>query len=78
MDIMNFLRYGQIGLVSVVTNQGEIYLLHKTSKYEYNRAKDIFGAIYVLYQAGSITHNEAVKRFLKKCGEGGIYYGKSN
>jgi hypothetical protein len=77
-DIMTFIRYGQIGLISVVTNQGEIYLLHKTANYDYNKLKKIFGEIYLQYNVGRISHNEAVKQFLKSCSEGGVYYEKSN
>lgn len=76
-DILTFIRYSQIGIISVVTNQGEVYILRKTKKYEYNKVKDVFGRIFLLYKDKKISHNEAVKLFLKECYKGGIAYVKS-
>lgn len=76
-DIYTFLLYAQIGVMSIVTNQGEVYILHKTRKYDYNKAREIFDTIYMAYLANKVSHNEAVARFLKEAAKGGIEYGKS-
>ncbi len=72
-----FLRYAQIGIMSVVTNQGDVHILHKTPQFDYNKAKSLFHSIFSCYQDDTITHNEAVKYFLKECSEGGIFYVRS-
>ena len=76
-DIVVFLRYAQIGIMSVVTNQGDVHILHKTPQFDYNKAKRLFHSIFSCYQDDTITHNEAVKYFLKECSEGGIVYVRS-
>lgn len=73
-DIMEFIRYGQIGLLSVVTNQGEIYVLNKGPQYDYNKARALFAKIFLKYEQGNLAHNKAVEEFLKECKEGGIIY----
>ena len=76
-DIITFVRYAQIGLMSVVTNQGEVYILHKNLKYNYQKAKNILNVVYQKYATKEIEHNEAVNMFLKVCSEGGIEYVRS-
>lgn len=76
-DVVVFLRYRQIGLMSVVTNQGNVHILHKTSQFDYDKAKGLFGIIYRAYIDKQMTHDASVKRFLKICSEGGITYVKS-
>ncbi|SEJ35491.1 hypothetical protein SAMN05660742_10685 [Propionispira arboris] len=76
-DIMTFISYGQIKIMSVVTNQGEIYLLNKTQKYAYNRIRELFSIIYNKYEDEVYTEREAINEFLSVCSEGGVEYGKS-
>lgn len=76
-DIHTFIVYAQIGTMPVVTNQGEVYVLHKTRKYDYNKAREIFDTICADYLAKKLSHNGAVARFLKEAAKGGIEYGKS-
>lgn len=76
-DIMTFISYGQIKIMSVVTNQGEIYLLNKTQKYVYNKTREIFSIIYNKYEDEVYTEKEAIDEFLSVCSEGGVEYGKS-
>ena len=77
VDIHTFLVHAQIGTMSVVTNQGEVYVLHKTRKYDYNKAREIFDTICADFLANKLSHNEAVDRFVKEAAKGGIEYGKS-
>lgn len=73
-DIHTFLREGSIGTMSVVTNQGEVYVLHKSSKYDYNKARDLYVDIINSYSENNFDGDEVVKRFLKGCRTGGIIY----
>ena len=77
-DIMEFVRNGPIGLLSVATNQGEVHILYKTIDYSFHKARKIFTEIYQQYALHEIEHTDAVKMFLKRCKEGGIVYAKSN
>lgn len=76
-DIMTFILEGKIGLLSVVTNQGEVYILYKSLKYDYNKTKKLFSKVYLNYIDKKLTHNEAVDKFLKECKKGGIFYARS-
>lgn len=76
-DIATFLRESQIGLLSVVTNQGTVYILHKNKNYSFQGAATLFTPIVLKYQKKLIGHNEAVKAFLKICEQGGIDYVRS-
>ena len=58
--------------MSVVTNQGEVYVLHKTRKYDYNKTREIFDTICADFLANKLSHNEAVARFVKKAAKGGL------
>lgn len=77
-DIMTFIAYGEIGTISVVTNQGEVHVLNKTSKYDFEKSGKILKKIYEDYQSNKISHNLAVKEFLKVCDKGGIVYARSD
>lgn len=76
-DINTFLLQAQIGTMSVVTNQGEVYVLHKTRKYDYNKAREIFDTICTDCLTNKLSYKEAVARFVKEAAKGGIEYGKS-
>ncbi len=77
-DIDTFICEGSIKTMSVVTNQGEVHVLNKTEKYEYNKARMLMAKTYEYFRdCPLIDNNDFVKRFLKKCSEGGIEYAKS-
>ncbi|MBR3623473.1 MAG: hypothetical protein IKN43_09035 [Selenomonadaceae bacterium] len=78
VDIMAFISQGEISLLSVVTNQGEVYILYKSSKYDFSVSSELFKEIYMNYQAGVLEHGAAVKKFLKICMKGGVIYAESN
>lgn len=63
--------------MSVVTNQGEVYVLNKKAGYEYNKARQLMSETFYSFEEDEIDNNEFVKRFIKKCNEGGIEYVKS-
>ncbi len=77
-DIDTFICEGTIKTMSVVTNQGAVYILNKTKNYEYNTARDIMFNIFKSFDNKEIDNNEFVKRFIKHCAEGGIEYAKSS
>lgn len=77
-DIDTFICEGSIKAMSVVTNQGEAYVLNKTSAYEYNNARQLMKNVFDSFDdVDEIDNNEFVKRFVKRCKEGGIEYVKS-
>ena len=76
-DIATFLRESQIGVLSVVTNQGTVYVLSKNKQYNFKQAVSLFNAIAIQYKNKILTHEEAVKAFLRACKEGGIDYVRS-
>lgn len=63
--------------MSVVTNQGEVYILNKLDNYNFNDTKKILTEIYKSYPVGDINDKDFVKNFLKRCHERGIEYAKS-
>ena len=77
-DIDTFICEGAIKIMSVVTNQGKVYVMNKSAEYDYNKARMLMVKIYESFKdAKEIDNNEFVKRFLKCCDEGGIEYAKS-
>lgn len=76
-DIDTFICEGSIKAMSVVTNQGEVYVLNKKAGYEYNKARQLMSETFYSFEEDEIDNNEFVKRFIKKCNEGGIEYVKS-
>ena len=76
-DIDTFICEGSIKAMSVVTNQGEVYVLNKKADYEYNKARQLMSDTFYSFEEDEIDNNEFVKRFIKKCNEGGIEYVKS-
>lgn len=73
-DIMTFIGHPQIGLLSVVTNQGKVFMLHKTSKYDYNKTQEIFDEVLAKANSRKYTQQQAVREFLKRCSAGGVQY----
>ena len=76
-DIMSFIQDGRIGIITVVTNQGTVYILQKDNRYNYTWIRDLFSNVFESYKAGVLPHNEAVQEFLKQCFKGGIIYERS-
>lgn len=76
-DIMTFIQYGEICLMSVVTNQGTVHILYKNQSYNYTVTCQLLDVIYRRYQVNELTHDVAVKEFLKMCSKGGITYAQS-
>ena len=78
IDLTEFLNYSNIGLLSVVTNQVEVYILHKTSDFDFDIAKDLLVNAGKSAERYIISHDAAVKKFLKECRKGGVFYVKAN
>lgn len=76
-DIDTFICESSIKMISAVTNQGEVYILNKTSQYDYNKVRKLLLEIYNSFPEGEIDDKEMVSEFLKRCYEGGIEYAKS-
>ncbi|MCM1166435.1 MAG: hypothetical protein NC299_13395 [Lachnospiraceae bacterium] len=75
-DIDTFVCDGVVKVMSVVTNQGEVYVLNKTTDFDYDKARRLLFDINAsLPDDKDIGHN-FVKEFLKRCSEGGMEYGK--
>jgi hypothetical protein len=75
-DIDTFICERAIKIMSVVTNQGEVYVLNKTSEYAYNNARAVLAEVFNSFD-DEIDNVEFVKSFLRKCDKGGIEYAKS-
>ncbi len=76
-DIDTFVCESAIKTISVVTNQGEVYILNKLKSYNYNNTRLLLKNIYDSFPSGEIDDREFVSIFLKRCKEGGIEYAKS-
>lgn len=73
-DIDTFISEGKIGLLSVVTNQGEAYILYKTIQYDYASVRRL---LIDLYNNCNGDADIMLNKFLKKCEKVGIIYAKS-
>lgn len=77
-DIDTFIGNKNIGLMSVVTNQGEVYVMHKNKKYSYHKSRSILtSALYTLKEQDKYSDDNLVNMFLKESYKGGIDYAKS-
>lgn len=76
-DIDTFICEAAIKTMSVVTNQGEVYIINKTINYSFEKARNLMKKTYDSFSENDIDNKEFVKRFLKHSIEGGIEYGKS-
>lgn len=76
-DIDTFVCESAIKTMSVVTNQGEVYVLNKLKHYSFENTRRLLTNIYNRFPEGEIEDKAFVKQFLAKCGEGGIEYAKS-
>lgn len=77
-DIDTFICEGAIKTITVVTNQGEVYVLNKLKNYDYTKSRTILTEIFRSFPNGEIEDKEFVAEYLKCCREGGVEYGKSN
>ena len=75
-DIDTFVCERAIKAISVVTNQGEVYVLNKTAAYNYNNIRALLNDIYKSFD-DEIDNKAFVSEFLKRCKEGGVEYGKA-
>lgn len=75
-DIDYFIANDYLGLMSVVTNQGEVYVLRKADNYDYDKIRKI--EIDLINEYSLENQAEIVKEFLKLCKKGGILYVKGN
>ncbi|MBR2215604.1 MAG: hypothetical protein IJ849_07605 [Selenomonadaceae bacterium] len=73
-DIDTFISGRNIGLLSVVTNQGEVYILHKSRDYSYRSVRLL---LLHIYDECFGDTDKMVSMFLHTCGKVGIDYGKS-
>lgn len=76
-DIVTFLSDDRIRLLSVVTNQGAVYVLHKREGYNYKKAYSLIREIMLKYKQSS-EYSDVIKAFLRQCKKVGIDYVKSN
>lgn len=76
-DIDTFVCESAIKTISVVTNQGEVYVLNKTAAYNYNNIRTLLNEIYKSFDGDEIDNKAFVSEFLKRCKEGGVEYGKA-
>lgn len=76
-DIDTFVCESAIKTISVVTNQGEVYVLNKTAAYNYNNIRALLNDIYKSFDGDEIDNKAFVSEFLKRCKEGGVEYGKA-
>ena len=76
-DIDTFVCENAIKIMSVVTNQGNVYIMNKLSNYSYDSTRNLLNDIYNSFPDGEIDDREFVSIFLKRCKEGGIEYAKS-
>ena len=76
-DIDTFVTESAIKTMSVVTNQGEVYILNKLSDYNYNKTRMLLYEIFHSFGTQAVENREFVNKFLKRCNEGGIEYAKS-
>lgn len=80
-DIAIFIFDPFIGIMTVVTNQGDVHVLQKGKFFEYNKAKELLDALmekYCLHKPGTeASQKEAAHDFLKSCRKVGIWYGRS-
>lgn len=76
-DIDTFICESSIKTMSVVTNQGEVYVLNKLKNYDYNKIRNLLRNLYNSFPKGEIDDKEFISLFIKHCKEGGIEYAKS-
>lgn len=73
-DIDTFITQACIGLMSVVTNQGEVYILHKNHRYTYQQVREL---LFSIKEIANEDIEKTIDLFLRNCGKVGIDYGKA-
>lgn len=73
-DIDTFCCESAIKTISVVTNQGEVYILNKTGKYSFDATRELLTTIKDSFSDEEIDDKEFVKKYLKECQKGGVEY----
>lgn len=76
-DIDTFVCERAIKVMSVVTNQGEVYVLNKLDNYSFENTRQLLTDIFNRFPDDEIDDKAFVKQFLARCGEGGIEYAKA-
>ena len=76
-DVDTFICEGAIKTMSVVTNQGNVYVFNKTKDYTYEKARNLMKSVYESFPVGEIDNKQFISQFIKRCKEGGIEYAKS-
>lgn len=76
-DIDTFVCERAIKVMSVVTNQGEVYVLNKLENYSFDGTRKLLNSIYNHFPDGEIDDKDFVKMFLARSREGGIEYAKA-
>lgn len=81
-DIGVFVIDEYIATLSVVTNQGQVYVMQKSDDFHYDEARQLINALVDQYELLDYPEDEArqeaaAKEFLKKTGKVGIWYGTS-
>lgn len=66
-----------VNTLTVVTNQGEVYILNKTGKYSFNDTRELLTSIKDSFPKGEIDDKEFVGKYLKECHKGGVEYVKA-
>lgn len=83
VDLAMFLVDEYIGVFSVVTNLGQVYVLYKLEHFDYHKAR---GALELVidqfalkrYPSDEERQERAARMLLRKLQKGGVWYGKSN
>lgn len=76
-DIDTFLRYNKICLMTVITNQGEVYYFYKTAQYKPLLTLSLYNhVVKKLGGAGVEVGDEFAKEFAKISRKGGVIYGR--
>ena len=81
-DIGVFVIDEYIATLSVVTNQGQVYVMQKSDDFHYDEARQLINALVDQYELLDYPEDEArqeaaAKEFLKKTRKVGIWYGTS-
>jgi hypothetical protein len=76
-DLRVFLFDATIGVMTVVTNTGQVYYVAKKERYNAQNADKLYNDIKSeLLANGTYTEEISFKLFLKKCGKAGVIYEK--
>jgi hypothetical protein len=71
-DVKTFLKNPEIGVMTVVTNQGEVYLLRKNDDFSFEKADNFIKDLC----KKNLDEYEVFAEFLKKGKKVGVIYGK--